>query len=90
MKRLFGRHYASQYNQFIDKFDLNGTDLKPLLLYGKEQDLSTTALHTARNYAADLMIVGAHGKTWFDRLMVGSFTEKLLQINKEIPMLIIK
>jgi len=90
MKRLFSHHYASQYNQFVDKFDLNGTDLKPLLTYGKNHDLSTVALDTARNYDTDLMIIGAQGKTWFDRLMVGSFTEKLLQINKEMPMLIIK
>jgi nucleotide-binding universal stress UspA family protein len=32
----------------------------------------------AREWRADLLVVGAHGKDWVDRLLLGSVTERLL------------
>ena len=32
----------------------------------------------AREWKADLVVVGSHGKGWWDRLMIGSVTERLL------------
>jgi len=82
--------YKQEYNQFIAPLNMNGTHLSPLLSCGENDEPALITLNTARNKSSDIIIIGGAGKTWFDKLLLGSFTEKLLQINKEIPMLIIK
>jgi len=44
----------------------------------------------AKDLHCDLIVCGATGKGNFDRFLMGSFTEKLMQYNDTIPMLIVK
>ena len=82
--------YQEEYNHLIEPLNLNGYHLSPLLSLNGENGIVQTSLDTAKRKKVDLIIVGASGKSWWQRKILGSFTEKMLQINKEIPMLVIK
>lgn len=47
-------------------------------------------LGLAKKICCDLIVCGATGKGNFDRILMGSFAEKLIQYNDSIPMLVVK
>ena len=47
-------------------------------------------LHSVQQHNADMLIIGAEGHTLLESLFLGSVTEKLLQVNEGIPVLVIR
>jgi len=54
----------------------------------KEGDFGETILQTAREFKADLIIMGTHKHKGLDRILMGSIVENVLQ-HTDIPLLII-
>jgi nucleotide-binding universal stress UspA family protein len=54
---------------------VKGRDTEKVVRYGLPVDRVTAE---AAEWEADLLVVGSHGKGWFDRLLIGSVTERLL------------
>ncbi|MEO1589498.1 MAG: universal stress protein, partial [Bacteroidota bacterium] len=44
----------------------------------------------AENAEADLLIMGVKGRNHLDTFLLGSITEKVLNLNPTIPMLVVK
>jgi len=54
---------------------VRATNAEKVVRYGMAADRITSE---AAEWHADLLVVGSHGKGWFDRLLIGSVTERLL------------
>jgi len=78
------------YNEFIDTVDTDEAHITPLLDYNYAYDHAKRCYETATKNKTDLIVVGSQGKTGLKRWLLGSFTEKLIQYNKDIPMLVVK
>ncbi|MEI6348703.1 MAG: universal stress protein [Bacteroidota bacterium] len=54
----------------------------------KEGDFADTILAVAKSEHADAIVMGSHSRRWFDEILMGSVTEKVLQ-GSSIPLFII-
>ena len=76
------------YQQFVQK---NRIPEYPCKLSLKEKgNRAAFILDAAKQEGADLIIFGSRGRTDSAALLIGSVAEKLLDINNEIPMLMLK
>jgi nucleotide-binding universal stress UspA family protein len=76
------------YHQFIQKNNLRKYPCE-LGLKGRG-NRAQHLLDAAKKDEADLIIIGSRGRTDSAALLVGSVAEKLIDINNEIPMLVLK
>jgi nucleotide-binding universal stress UspA family protein len=51
-------------------------------------EIVTSLAAEAREWRADLLVIGTHGKDWVDRLLLGSVTERLLN-ELPVPLLVV-
>ncbi len=83
--------FATQtYNRYISNFDIDNVDIKPQFEMNLDYRGAFLAYNIAQTQQSDLIILCSHGKSAFNTFMIGSFTEKLMDINSEIPLLIAK
>lgn len=90
VNRVIKAHHVQQYNSFIETLNLEGLHLNPIFTLDEEGDMVHAACNTAQKKDVDLIVAGSTGKTTFDTFILGSFTEKIVQLNISIPLLIVK
>ncbi|OWY21775.1 hypothetical protein BVG80_12620 [Sphingobacteriales bacterium TSM_CSM] len=90
VNRVIKSYHVLQYNRFIDNLNMEGIHLNPIFTLDEEGDMVHVACNTAQKKGADLIVAGSNGKTTFDTFILGSFTEKIVQLNVSIPLLIVK
>jgi nucleotide-binding universal stress UspA family protein len=78
----------NNYQQFIQKNNLPQYPFK--LGLKSKGNRAEYLLDAAKNDGADLIIIGSRGRTDSAALLMGSVAEKLIDINNEIPMLVLK
>lgn len=78
------------YNNFIQEIDLSQIDIHPQFQVNWNYLGAPYALDFAKKKDADLIVIGSQGKSALKRLFLGSFAEKLLLANTEIPLLLWK
>lgn len=61
---------------FIDEVDTSGINLSTTLFEG---DAVTRILDRATDWNADVIVMGTHGRSGFERLLLGSVAEKVLR-----------
>jgi nucleotide-binding universal stress UspA family protein len=76
---------ASQ--QYLEKLKVHLGGKKILTLV-KEGEFADTILKTAKEIHADMIIMGSHSRNWFENIVMGSVTEKVLK-HTTMPLLII-
>ena len=69
----------SQFDHFLQEFDLSGVDWEKVVRHGRPHREIITC---ARETAADLLVMGSVGRTGLARLLVGSVAEK---VTREMP-----
>lgn len=77
--RLAPEQRSTQLNElrgFIAEVDAEGVTLQTALLEG---DPVTRIVDHAQRWRADVIVMGTHGRTGFERLMLGSIAEKVLR-----------
>lgn len=62
----------------LDAVGASGIDTRALALEGRAPDLIA---ERARALPADLLVMGSHGRSGFNRLLLGSVTEKVLRMS---------
>ncbi|HAF27716.1 MAG TPA: universal stress protein [Bacteroidales bacterium] len=80
-----GLKKAAQY--FLDntKHHLGDKNVQTLI---KEGDSAESILEAAKKMNADLIVMGSHSRKWFENIVMGSVTEKVLN-NSSYPMFIV-
>lgn len=90
VNRVIKAYLVQQYNRFIETLNVEGLHLNPIFTLDEEGDMVHAACNLAQRKQADLIVAGSTGKTTFDTFILGSFTEKIVQLNVSIPLLIVK
>ncbi len=81
---------VESYNTFMNNIEINDVPTTPIFQLNINYAGAKIAYDMAYAKKADLIIVGAQGKTGFSRILIGSFTEKLIESNTDIPLLVVK
>lgn len=63
-------------------------DVKIDVLLREATDIHCEILHQAHELSADVIVMGSHGRSGFERLLVGSMTEKVLR-KAECPVMVV-
>jgi nucleotide-binding universal stress UspA family protein len=73
--------------QYLDKTKQHlGDDTIQTLV--EEGDTAKTILNTAENQHADVIVMGSHSQKWLENIVMGSVTEKVLNLSS-VPLFII-
>lgn len=76
---------------FLEKFAPNYPgEIQTFILDQEGGPVAPYLFDCAKMEKADLIIMGAKGHSQVERLLIGSVTERMLTINKEIPILVMK
>ncbi len=78
------------YDRFKTNFNLNGLDILDVYSLDKDDNIIDIIVKEARKRHSDIIIIGAKGRTAAAALFIGSKTERLVHLNEEIPMLVIR
>lgn len=73
--------------QFLDKAKQHLGD-KTIQTLIKEGDYADAILTAANDVHADIIVMGSHSRKWFEKIVMGSVTEKVLS-HSSIPLFII-
>lgn len=78
------------YDQFMQEhaFDLNL--IEPTFVENYYQNTAQHIHEYAQNAPCDLIMIGAQGHTAFENFLYGSVTERLVEKNKSVPLMIIR
>jgi nucleotide-binding universal stress UspA family protein len=83
---LLRQHAQKEYDAFMTRFDLSGVSVKPLLT--QHARVATGLQESAMAEGVDLIIMGARGRTVAAAMLLGSVTEKLLQVTS-VPLWVV-
>lgn len=75
----------SQHFLENSKLHLGDTKIKTVL---KEGDFAENILNAAKDLFADVIVLGSHSRKWFDNIILGSVTEKVLH-SSTVPIYIV-
>jgi nucleotide-binding universal stress UspA family protein len=78
------------YHVFINQFDIEGFDVVDVYSLDKDDDIITDIFRSAKTRKANLIIIGAKGRTATTALFIGSKAEKLIQLESHTPLLVIR
>jgi nucleotide-binding universal stress UspA family protein len=85
LNNLDGLRKASHY--FLDKTKLHLGD-KNIQTVVRDGDIAETILTTAKEFNADIIVIGTHSQRWLEKIVMGTVAEKVLH-HSEIPLYII-
>lgn len=81
-------HAEVNYKKFIRKIDTKGNKIKPLYTKDEDDDPVVDIINKAQEIDANLIIIGAKGRTAATALFIGSLAERLIQVNNKVPLLV--
>ncbi len=90
MSEIMKGHAENDYKKFLAKDSLDGSDFKGVF-YVKESDSKMDiVLRYAIQKRCDLIILGSRGRTSSSAILLGSFAEKMIYSDADVPVLIVK
>lgn len=78
------------FQKYLKQFDLHNIEVKDAY---QENDPPGIAKHInkyAQEHSMDLIVMGAQGHSFFERVLLGSVAEKLVTIDKAVPTFILR
>ena len=89
--KIVEENIQSKFEELLQKYDAAVTKKVKLELTSKESKAKAKYISRfARMEGMNLIVMGAKGHSRIERLLMGSVTEKLLDYNDSIPMLVVK
>lgn len=84
------KNAEKDYKKFIKKIDTKGLKFKVVYSQDTNDDVTTDMLDKAREIGANAIIIGAKGRTSTTAFFLGSITERLIQLDSDIPLLVVR
>ncbi len=91
----FDQYFRDNLKDFLDRFlkeepSLEGLEVRQVLLERGDTTLAHEIVKYVENNGSDLLVMGAKGHNDLDVFFLGSFTEQVLGLTKELPLLVVK
>ncbi|MDQ3392717.1 MAG: universal stress protein [Bacteroidota bacterium] len=88
--RIMEKNAKKDYRKFIKKIETEG--IKPKVIYSldRNDDPVEDIYEMAEKLQPDTIIIGAKGRTATTAIFLGSLAERLVQINKKYPMMVVR
>ena len=83
-------HAMKDYKRFTGDVDFGSIDPEIIYTLDKEEDIIGCIYKQAKSTASDLIVIGAKGRSSATALFIGSKAEKLIQIDTDIPLLVVR
>ncbi len=87
---IMRRNSQKDYQSFIRTVDLNGVEIETTYTLDKEEDVIGDIYKQAGRKEASIIIIGAKGRTATTALFIGSKAEKLIHMDSDIPIMVIR
>ena len=85
------KHHAEEkFSQFFEAYEDSGIEMTSLFSIDENQEPSDEILDMAEKNNADIVLIGARGKSDIATFILGSTTEKLLSHQSPLPIWVIK
>lgn len=86
--KIMKGHAEKKYKSFVDKLESAPNDLELVIEHDEHPVERIYSL--AKERQADLIVIGARGRTLASAFFLGSLTEKLIGLDADTPLLVIK
>lgn len=83
-------HAKNDYQKFMSTLRVKGVNIEQVYTLDKDEDITTDIYKTAKRIKASLIVIGAKGRTATTAIFIGSKAEKLIQVDSDIPMLVVR
>lgn len=83
-------HAISKYKDLLRELKIPDSRIEPIFELQDKSSVAAMISNTAHDKKADLVIVGAKGRTDAAAILLGSVTEKLITECEDIPLLVVK
>lgn len=77
-------------NKFLKDIDTKGVKVHMDYVLNAHDNISSLLMQKAKDIKADMVVIGARGRTDTAALVLGSVAERLIEMNDEIPLLVVK
>ncbi len=81
---------TKKYEELLAQIDTKGIDIEPTFMRNKEHDTYEAVYDFAHKQHTDMIVVGGRGRTNAAALFLGSTVEKLISVDMDIPLLVVK
>ncbi|MCV9385895.1 universal stress protein [Reichenbachiella ulvae] len=88
--KIMEENSIKEYEAFKTKFKETDLDIEPIFTLDREEDVISTIYKTAKKIRANAIVIGAKGVTSTSALFLGSSAEKLIQLDSEIPLFVMR
>ena len=88
--KIMEKNAARDFKKFMEDIDQEGVPIKPVYTLDKNDDPVEDILNYAHEINAGAIIIGVKGRTATTALFIGSKAETLIQLNNDIPMLVVR
>ena len=88
--KMIQANIEDAFQAFINKYNDKGVKVETRLIEQTLPGISSYLLEKAEAEAADMIVMGVKGHSKVELLLLGSVTEKLLNLDNNIPVLVIR
>lgn len=89
-EQIMEENAKKRFKQFVKAHDLESLQMEPLFVLDDDKNPADKIIAVAREKKVDLLIICAKGHTRASSILLGSTTEKILRLDKKIPVMILK
>jgi len=78
------------FSEFLSEFDTTGISIDARFELDKKNDVAMKIYQFALKNQASAVSVGSKGRTQVAAVLLGSIAEKLIRLNSQIPVIVVK
>lgn len=88
--RVMEKHAGKAFAKLCKKVNLDGIEINQVYTRSHDEHIMEDVYSVAKKINADSIIIGAKGRTAATALFIGSKAEKLIQLDEEFPLIIVR
>lgn len=88
--QIMEENAIKEYEAFESNIKSNQMDIQSIFTLDRDEDVIATIYKTAKKIRANAIVIGAKGVTSTSSLFLGSSAEKLIQLDSEIPLFVMR
>lgn len=89
-EEIMKQNAKESFSEFISNFDTKGITIESNFKLDKHNDIAKTIYKFALKNKASAIAVGSKGRTQVAAVLLGSIAEKLINLNSQIPTIVVK